>query len=61
MKPFIFNMFQTIWKPAHFAQPGENSQRCPKRQGFWLSTGVEKPVDNQNPALDAIWSDIPRE
>jgi hypothetical protein len=51
-------MFQSIRTAGRFAQPGENSPRYPKKQGFWLSTGVEKPVDNPDPALDAVQSDI---
>jgi hypothetical protein len=60
-KPFVFNMFHTVMTANHFAQPGDNFPRCPKSQGFWLSTVVEKTVDNPNPALDADRHDLPHE
>jgi hypothetical protein len=57
-KTFYFQYVPKHSEAGRFAQPGENSPRCPKKQGFWLSTGVEKPVDNPDPALDAVQSDI---
>jgi hypothetical protein len=60
-KPFVFNMFHSIMTTSRFAQPGDNFPRCPKSQGFGLSTVVEKTVDNPDPAPDAARHNIPSE